>query len=157
MSLFISGFFPESRSAAITILAITTLSIAFSFIPQIRNIRKTFPGGMYIIYVFCFVVASMTDIRTLIHIDFTILFFVAFSIFGSLSLHALFSRIFRIDTDTFLVTSVSAICSPPFVPVVAGSLKNPNVLLSGLTTGIIGYAIGNYLGISLALLLQSLS
>ena len=156
-SLLISGYFPENRSAAITILSITTISIALSFIPRIRNIRKTFPGGMYIIYVFCFVVASMTDVRTLIHINYTILFFVIFSIFGSLTLHALLSKLFRIDTDTFMVTSVSAICSPPFVPVVAGALKNQAVLLSGLTTGIIGYALGNYLGISLALMLQSLS
>ncbi len=34
------------------------------------------------------------------------------------------------------------------------ALGNPGVLLSGMTTGIIGYALGNYLGVSLALLLQ---
>ncbi len=157
LSLAISSLFPKSTASAITILTITTLSILLSFIPKVREIKKTFQLGMYIIYVFCFVVASMTDLRTLIHIDFTILAFVFFCIFGSMALHALFSKIFCIDTDTFLVTSVSAICSPPFVPVVAGALKNPAVLLSGITTGIIGYAIGNYLGISLALLLQSIS
>ncbi|MFT6261548.1 MAG: putative membrane protein [Bermanella sp.] len=36
------------------------------------------------------------------------------------------------------------------------ALKNPNVLISGMTTGIIGFALGNYLGISLALFLQSI-
>jgi uncharacterized membrane protein len=34
------------------------------------------------------------------------------------------------------------------------ALGNPAMLLSGMTTGIIGYALGNYLGISLGLLLQ---
>jgi uncharacterized membrane protein len=77
-------------------------------------------------------------------------------IFGSLMIHSLFCRWAGIDVDTFLVTSVSAICSPPFVPVVVGALKNPAVLLSGLTTGIVGYAVGNYLGISLAFLFKSL-
>ena len=154
ISLLVSSFFPDNRSAAVTILSITTLSILLSFIPGIRNIKKTFQSGMYIIYVFCFDVASMTNMGNLIHVNYSILFFVFFSIFGSMALHALFSKIFRIDTDTFLVTSVSAICSPPFVPVVAGALKNHSVLLSGITTGIIGYAIGNYLGISLAMMLQ---
>ena len=72
---------------------------------------------------------------------------------ASLLLHALLCRIARIDVDTFLVTSVSAICSPAFVPLVARSLGNRTVLLSGVTTGIIGYAIGTHLGTALGLLL----
>jgi uncharacterized membrane protein len=63
-------------------------------------------------------------------------------------------RLFRIDTDTFLITSVAAIMSPAFVPMVARSLKNPTVLMSGMATGILGFAIGNYLGIAVALLLS---
>ena len=38
----------------------------------------------------------------------------------------------------------------------ARALGNPGAILSGMTTGIIGYALGNYLGISLALFLQGL-
>jgi uncharacterized membrane protein len=71
-------------------------------------------------------------------------------------LHGLFCKIFKIDTDTYIITSVSAICSPPFVPVVAGALKNKEIILSGLTTGIIGYAIGNYLGVGLAYVFRAM-
>ena len=84
-----------------------------------------------------------------------ILGFVTFCIFGSLLLHALLCRIFNIDTDTMIITSTSAICSPPFVPVVANALKNREIILSGLYTGIIGYAIGNYLGISISYALKA--
>jgi uncharacterized membrane protein len=38
----------------------------------------------------------------------------------------------------------------PFVPAVAGALKNKQVIISGLTVGVLGFAIGNYLGILLA-------
>jgi uncharacterized membrane protein len=34
------------------------------------------------------------------------------------------------------------------------SLAHPSTVLSGIATGIIGYAIGTYLGIGLALLLS---
>ena len=155
VALLLSGFLPAGFSAAFTIILITTFAIALSFIPRVRNISRTFQLGMYIIYFFCFVVASMTDLDRLMAIDFTILAFVGISIIGSIIIHALFCRIFSIDTDTFIVTSVSAICSPPFVPVVAAALNNRDVLLSGLTTGIIGYAAGNYLGISIALFLKN--
>ena len=155
LSLFLSGFFPPDFSAAFTIIMITTLAILLSFLPRVRKIKKTFQFGMYIIYLFCFVVASMTDLKQLITIDYTVLAYVGVSITGSMLLHAIFCKILKIDTDTFIVTSVSAICSPPFVPVAAAALKNKNVLLSGLTTGIIGYAAGNYLGISIALFLKN--
>ncbi len=151
-----SKLFPSEHVTAAVILAITTLGIACSFIPRIRSIEKTFQLGMYIIYVFCFVVGSMTNVSTLININWPLMFFIIICIFGNMLLHGIMCRFFKIDTDTFIITSVSAICSPPFVPPVADGLKNPMVLLSGVITGIIGYAIGNYLGISLAYLLHYL-
>ena len=75
---------------------------------------------------------------------------------GSLGLHACLCKLARVDADTFMATSVAAVCSPPFVPMLARVLNNPATLFSGMTTGIIGYALGNYLGISLGLLLQRL-
>lgn len=155
-SLALSELFPEEYSTAVTILTITTLGIACSFIPQIRRIKKTFQAGMYLIYVFCLVVGSMANLKELFtRVNWQILSFVTFCIFGSLLLHVLLSRIFKIDTDTVIITSTSAICSPPFVPVVANALKNKEIILSGLYTGIIGYAIGNYVGITFSYLLKS--
>ena len=145
---YVVGTFVKGYETAVTILLITTLSIICSFFKPIRSIKMTTNLGMYIIYIFCFTVATMADITRLIHLDFTILAYVLLSIFGSMILHALLCKAFKIDFDTMIITSVSAICSPPFVPAVANSLKNNAALLSGLTTGIIGYAVGNYLGVA---------
>lgn len=152
---FVAGeLFPADFSTAITILLITSFGIAASFIKPVHRIKHTFHLGMYIIYVFCFTVASMTNFSVLIHIDWTILLYVTISVFGSMILHALLCRPFKIDADTMIITSVSAVCSPPFVPVVVSRLKNRDILISGLVTGIIGYAIGNYLGIGIAMLFR---
>lgn len=153
---FVAGtLLPEDFSTAVTILLITTLGIAASFVKPVRKIKYTFPLGMYIIYIFCFTVASMTNFKVLMQIDWTILLYVIISVVGSMLLHALMCKPFKIDSDTMIVTSVSAVCSPPFVPVMVSALKNREVLISGLVTGIIGYAIGNYLGISLAMLYRT--
>jgi uncharacterized membrane protein len=64
--------------------------------------------------------------------------------------------LFKIDRDTVMVTSAALVCSPPFVPAVAGALKNKEIVFSGITVGIIGYAIGNYLGLIMAELLKTL-
>lgn len=152
--LLVSSLLPAEFSTAAAILTITTLSIALSFVKRVRSTPKSFQFGMYFIFMFCTVVASMVKLSDIVHVNWPLLGFVALCIFGSMALHSILCVVFRIDVDTFLITSVSAICSPPFVPVVASGLRNRFVLVSGITTGIIGYAVGNYLGISVAFLMR---
>ena len=157
LAFVVGELFPADSGTAITIFLITTLGIAASFIKAVRSIKYTFQLGMYIIYIFCFTVASMTKFDVLIHINWTIFLHVTFAIVGSMFIHGLLCKIFKIDADTMIITSVSAVCSPPFVPVVASALKNRDILIGGLITGIIGYAIGNYLGIGIAMLFKMMA
>ena len=154
-SFFVSTkFFKEDSQTAAIILLITTFGIGLSFVPRINKIEKTFQGGMYIILIFCLVVASMADIRELANISFSLFWFVGLAMFGSHILHALLAKVFKMDADTVIISGSALICSPPFVPVVAGALKNKEVILTGLVVGIAGYAVGNYLGVTLAYLLR---
>lgn len=155
-SFGLSQLISEEYSTAAIMLLITSFGITFSFNQRTRAIPMTFQFGMYIILVFSLIVGSMANLEQLVNINWSMMFFVNFVVFGTMLLHAGFCKIFNIDTDTFLITSVSAVCSPPFVPVVAKALNNKEVILSGLTTGIIGYAIGNYLGIAFAYIFRAL-
>ena len=138
----------------VLILTLTTLSIGASFIPAVRSWEKSYDAGMYLVLVFSVVVASMVDVRSL---DFAsgawIFAYICFVIFGSLLLQLLFCRLFRVDADTAVITSVAMINSPLFVPMIADSMKNRRVIITGVSAGIIGYALGNYLGVLLASLL----
>ena len=139
--------FPNAPFMTIFILALTTLSIAASFIPSLRTLPYSYDVGMYCIYVFSIVVASMANLGNL---DFSggvgLLGYLTLVIFGSLILQVLFAWIFRIDSDTMVVSSVAFVCSPPFVPMIAAAMRNKRVLAAGLAIGIVGYAAGNYLG-----------
>jgi len=146
----ISMIVPEKISTAIAILLITTLGIAASLVPSVNKIETTFHLGMYLILIFCLDVASMADLSSLSIESFYLLYYVAIAVFGTLILQVILSKIFKIDADTTIIISTTLICSPPFVPVVAGALKNKQVIISGLTIGVLGFAIGNYLGILLA-------
>jgi uncharacterized membrane protein len=70
--------------------------------------------------------------------------------------HVGLSRIFKVDTDTTIITITSLTYSPPFVPAVAAAIRNKEVILTGITNGIIGYAIGNYLGVFIAYILKGI-
>ncbi|HMM12273.1 MAG TPA: DUF819 family protein [Bacteroidales bacterium] len=146
---------PANMLMVVVILTITTLGLLASLIPSINRIEKTFESGMYLILVFSIVVASMADVRNFSGITPGLFGYITLAVFGSLFLHVLLARIFRIDRDTVIITSTAMICSPPFVPVVAGAIHNKQVIVPGITIGIIGYAVGNYLGFALANLLSN--
>ncbi len=153
-SYAISLIFPKDYSTAVIILLITSFGIAASFIPKIKAIKKTFQLGMYLILIFSLTVASMADISKLSDISFSLFYYVALAVIGSHIIHIALARIFKVDADTVIISTSALICSPPFVPVVAGALKNRHVILTGLVVGIAGYAIGNYLGVIVAYLLK---
>lgn len=138
----------------VLILTLTTLSIAASFLPAVRSWEKSYDTGMYLVLVFSLVVASMVDLRSIdLASGVWLLAYIAFVIFGSLLLQVLLCRLFRVDADTAVITSVAMINSPLFVPMIAESMKNRRVIITGITAGIIGYAVGNYLGVLVAGLL----
>jgi uncharacterized membrane protein len=130
------------------ILAITTLSIAASFYKPLHDRKYGYDIGMYFIYVFSIVVASMANVRAM---DFTgalwIIGFLFFMEIVSLVIQVLTAKIFKVDADTAVIASVTYINSPPFVPMIAASMRNSRVLMPGLSIGVIGYAVGNYLGV----------
>jgi len=99
----------------------------------------------------------MADFSNIFRIEYLNLFlYVLIAVFGSMLIHVLFSWIFKIDTDTTIITITALSMSPPFVPVVAGALKNKEIIVTGITIGVFGYAIGNYLGIAIAYFLKAL-
>lgn len=132
----------------ILILSLTTFSILASFIPGVRKMEKSYDAGMYLVLVFSLVVASMVDVTAIDYrASLGIIAYIAFAIFGSLFLSVLLAKIFKIDSDTMVISSVALINSPLFVPMIAESMKNRKVIITGITVGVVGYAIGNYLGI----------
>jgi uncharacterized membrane protein len=144
---------PKAWGTVTAILLITTLGIAASFIRPLRRVRKTHQLGNYFILVFCLAIGSMADFSRLASAIPAIIGFVSFAVVGSMVLHIALCALFRVDTDTMIITSVAGICSPPFVPMIASALKNRDVLLPGIVTGVIGWVIGTYIGIGLSYLL----
>ena len=145
---------PEGMFMTVFILMLTTLGIACSFIRKIHDMNYSYDIGMYFIYIFCIVVASMADLSKL---DFVggldLLGYLLVAVFGSLLLQVIFAKILKIDSDMMVISSVTFINSPPFVPMMAAAMKNKDVLIPGLTIGVIGYAAGNYLGFLISQLL----
>jgi len=157
LSFGLSLLLPGIPQSVVVILGITTLAIAASFIKWLNRVEKSFQVGMYLILVFSFAVATMADLRVIFTIGFLGLFaYVFFAYFGSIILHFLLSKLFKINADDYLITTTAFIYSPPFVPVIAAAMKNKDVIITGITVGIIGYVVGNYLGVMIGYFLKGI-
>jgi uncharacterized membrane protein len=151
----LSLLLPMIPQMVVVILSITTFAILASLVKSINSIEKTFQLGMYLIIVFSLIIASMADLRTMFSIGMlNLILFISWCYFGSLVLHLILAKIFKVDADNFLITATAFIFSPPFVPLVANALKNKDVIVTGITGGIIGYILGNYFGVGLAYFLK---
>lgn len=149
LSLLIVGKINE----LVVILTITTLAIIASFSKKVRELPKTFELGMFFILIFSIVVASKFDIARIDRSSLTIMWFILFVMVVSIVLHLLFCRASKVSGDLFTVGHISLLCSPPFVPPVVEALGNRKVMISGIAIGLVGYAIGTYIGSLFATLL----
>lgn len=150
----IAFILPEGWFMTAFILLLTSLGIAASFSKRLRDIKIAEDISMYCIYIFSIVVASMADLSALdLSSSLSMLGYLSFVVFCSLLIQVLLAKLLRIDADTIVIASTAFICSPPFVPMMAAAMKNRRVLVGGLSIGIIGYAIGNYLGFLVSRLL----
>ena len=146
LAMLITGTLNE----LVVILTITTLSILASFFKKVRELPKTFELGMFFILIFSVIVASMFDIHSVNGGSLYVGGFVFWIIGISVLLHLLLCRVAKVSGDLFCVCQVGLLCSPPFVPPIAGAMQNKKVLISGIVVGLVGYAIGTYLGAFLA-------
>jgi uncharacterized membrane protein len=154
------SFFKEGDTKfTVGVLTVTTLGLLVSLIPAVHRMKRSFQLGMYFIYIFCMIVASQADLAFLFSPEsaglvLNIFLFISFVMVGSLVVHSLLSKIFGISVDEFVITSTALADSPPFVPVVAAAMRNKEVVVPGMIIGVVGYAIGNYLGVAIAYLLR---
>lgn len=150
LSMLLTGTLNE----LVVILTITTLAIALSFVDKIRTLPKTFELGMFFVLIFSVVVASKFNIAAIDGSVVGLLLFVLSVLLFAVMIHLILCRIFKVDGDLFTVAIVGMLCSPPFIPPIVSAMKNKKVLISGITIGLVGYAIGTYLGVGLAYFLK---
>lgn len=136
------------------ILMLTSLSVAASFVPKIRQWPGTFETGELFLLSFCVAIGSLANFREILGSGHYIVAYVGAVLLCTVVLHLLFCRLFKIDRDTMMLTSTAALYGPAFVGQIATVIGNKELVFSGMAMGLLGYAIGNYWGIGLAYLLH---
>lgn len=152
LALLITG----ELNVVVIMLVVTSCGIGLSFVKKVRNAPGSYSAGQYLILMFSFGIGLSFDFGAIRMESMMFLGMFAFAQFGAIILHLILAKICRIDADTALITSTAGIYGPAFIAPTADALKNREIVLPGLICGILGYAVGNYLGIGIAFVLKAI-
>jgi uncharacterized membrane protein len=136
--------------AAPALLGITTLGIVASLFKRVRSLAGAYELGEYLLLIFCVAMGSLADARMLGGGSVTLFLFVWLVMGLAIVLHTALSALLRIDADSTLICSTATIYGPAQIGPVAAALKNRALVGPGLTLGLAGLALGNYLGLMTA-------
>lgn len=153
-SLFVSKLITGGESAGVIILILTVIALALSFIQKVRHFEGSQECGHYFLLVFCVAVGSLANVNELLTGKAWYFAFCSCVMFGSIFLHFLCCFFLKIDRDTAIITSMAGIFGPAFIPPMSDVLKNRAILVSGITTGLVGIAVGNFAGLFISYLLK---
>lgn len=148
--------FGNLKQVSFLILMLTSLSILASLSTHVRALENTFETGEYFLLIFCVALGMLADFSEMAGAGMRILLFMGVVMWATIILHTLLARRFKINRDVYLFTSVAALYGPAFIGQIASTLKNKDLIFAGMAMGLLGYAVGNYLGIGLAYLLRGL-
>lgn len=138
------------KNLTVLILLLTTVSLIVGNTTATKKIGNTYPLGEYFILVFCVALGLMADFRALAADGMDLLYFSALALVFTTLLHLLLCKIFKVDRDTVILSYVAGFYGPVFVVQVAAALKNQRLLAAGIAVSLLGFGIGNYLGIGVA-------
>jgi uncharacterized membrane protein len=142
LTILLSGKINQS----VLMLVLTTLSLGAASLPVIRRLKGSFAVGEYLLMMFCICLGLMADLTQLQDNGPKILFFAAVTLLGTVLLHLILAKIFKIDLEAFMITSTATIFGPPFIPQISTVLNNPKLILPGIAAALAGIALANYLG-----------
>ncbi|MGD8727345.1 MAG: DUF819 family protein [Gemmatimonadales bacterium] len=149
----LAGVFPEIQpvftEGTWRILLVTTFGIVLSATP-LKDVPGTEPIAMGLVYIYMTMLGAGADLRNIGGAQWFLI-----AGFLCITVHLVFivigARLFRIDVSMAAVSSVAAVGGAASAPVAAGYHREELVPIS-IMLALIGYALGNYLGVATAYL-----
>ncbi len=133
-----------------SILAVTALTVLVAnLVPRtMARLRGDQELGMLLLYVFFVVYAAGADVSSLLGSAALLLTYACLVILVQVVFSAVGARIFRFSYAEILTASNACVLGPPTAAALAAGRGWHGLVTPGLLTGVFGYVVGNFLGVS---------
>ena len=145
--------FVGSLNIPVLFLAATVLSLVIASSSLQKFTRGSYYVGYWFLILFALSLGSQTQLNRIYHEAAAVLPLVGIVISITLLVTYTLAYIFKTDRHYAVLASVAAVFGPPFIAPVAYKFNKPGLIVAGISCGLLGYALGNIIGLGLAYLL----
>ena len=132
------------------ILWLTTIALLIAQIPVIKKLSGSAMLGNYLLLLFLSSNGAQSVIANIISVGPAVFYFAI----GTVTIHGIVifgvGRLFRIDAGTLAVASQANVGGPASAMALASARGYTDRFLPGIAAGLLGYAVGSYLGLIVA-------
>ncbi|MEJ2604513.1 MAG: DUF819 family protein [Gammaproteobacteria bacterium] len=137
------------------ILVVTTLALVVANIgkPLVRRVSADFEFGTLFMYIFFVCIGAGANLADVMGAAFPILLFIMVMVAVHLVLLVLAGRLLRLDLAEVMIASNACILGPAPAAALAASKGWQALVAPGILVGMLGYAVGTFIGVGLAAVL----
>lgn len=154
VSPFFQQLFQTELNLSILLITVFSIVLANLFPKSLKKLENTaFSIGLWMMYIFLAVIGAATNLQDILKVGFPVLlFYLTIMLFHFVLLLSL-AKLFKLDVYEVVVSSAANIMGPSVAAPMAASLGQKKLITPGILTGILGYIIGTFIGVSIALFL----
>ena len=146
-----------SSKMSMNILIVTILSVLIANIlpKKLKKLEDTaFAIGLWMMYIFLATIGASTNLSDMLRVGPSVLGFYLIIMFFHLAFMVSLSKIFKLDVYEVIIASAANIMGPSVAAPMAASLGQKKLITPGILVGILGYVIGTFIGVSIAVMLS---
>jgi len=152
---YLQNVFHSRMNLSILIITIYTLLVANIFPKKLKPLENTALSiGLWFMYIFLSVIGAATNLHAILGIGPGVLLFYLTIMFFHLFLIIATAKLFKLDVYEVIIASAANIMGPSVAAPMAASFGQKNLVTPGILVGILGYIIGTFIGVSIALILS---
>ena len=138
------------------VLWLTTISLIIAQLPAVKRLAGSAMIGNYLLLLFLASNGAQSVIANIVRVGPAVFYYAMMTVL----MHGLFifgiGRLLRIDLPTLAVASQANVGGAASAMAMAGARGYADRLLPGVIVGLLGYAVGNYLGYTVAALMRGI-
>jgi uncharacterized membrane protein len=129
---------------------LTTFTLGVAQLPAVRRLRGAFHLGILALNLFFVVIGIGSRAAEILAVGLEVFYFTATVVLIHGLVTFAVARLVRLDVETTTVASQAAVGGPSTAMALAIARHRPGLALPGLMAGLLGYAVGDYLGLAVA-------
>jgi len=155
ISDIIQKVYSTRMSTSILIITVLAVLVANLFPKRLKKLEDTaFSIGLWMMYVFLAAIGASTNLSDMLHVGPAVLGFYMIIMFFHFIFLVSLSKLFKLDVYEVIISSAANIMGPSVAAPMAASLGQKKLITPAILVGILGYVIGTFIGVSIAMALS---